>query len=148
MIKVGRKRKTHLPWNWRSRVEITRRFKNSHLCVVSGSHIDPSIVFELVFRKGRTPRGFRRWIGNLTVTNKSPYFVEGADIDEHFVRRGLGTLLYLHALNQLGSLTTSYHFASEPAQGLWRFLVRKTRSHRTDFFAGTLTIFKRPDDKG
>lgn len=132
--------KRSLPPNWRSRLQITRE-DNPPVALGRGRfRCDPTIRFTLTFKKGRTPKGFRRLIGDLVITNKSPYFVEGAEIDEYFVRRGLGTLLYQHALNQLGSLTTNYPRASAAAQGLWKSL---TRIHRfkTDFFTGELTIW-------
>lgn len=134
--------KRRLPSNWRSRIEIIRE-DNLEIAMGRGRfRCDPSIRFTLTFKKGRTPKGFRRLIGDLVITNKSPYFVEGAEIDEYFVRRGLGTLLYRHALKKLGSLTTNYPSASVAAQGLWKSL---TRAHhfKTDFFEGELTVFKR-----
>lgn len=131
---MSRRRKSRLPWNWRSRIEI----------LLDDEPVEGSLVFTLSFKKGQTPKGFMRAIGSLSVCDKPPYVIEQAEIDEYFVRRGLGTSLYFHALNQLGSLTTLYHSASKAAQGLWRSLVRGTSNHRIDFFAGTLTVFKRP----
>ncbi len=136
------KRKRRLPPNWRSRIEITRE---DEPVVNSGRgrfrYLMGSIRFTLRFKKGQTPRGFRTWIGDLLICDEEPYSVDGAEIDDYFVRRGLGTLLYLHALNELGSLTTLYHSASDAAKGLWRRLIRRTRSHKTDFWKGTLTIY-------
>lgn len=132
--------KRRLPANWRDRLHIIRE-DNPAVSLGRGRfRCDPSIRFMITFKEGRTPKGFRRFIGDLLITNKPPYFVEGAEIDKHFVRRGLGTLLYQHALNQLGSLTTNYPSASVAARGLWKSL---TRIHRfkTDFFAGELTIW-------
>lgn len=127
------RRKTRLPCNWRSRIEIVREdFPEAR-------YRSGKITFELLFKKGQTPKGFCRYIGSLEVSDSSPHFVDTVEIDEYFWRRGLGTLLYVYALNQLGTLSTRYHSASESAQGLWRSLVRN-HNHRVDFFAGTLVI--------
>lgn len=139
---MNKKRKTRLPWNWRSRVEITREDSPVTNCGRGRFLIDKGVIFRLMFKKGQTPKGFNRWIGELDICNKSPHFVQESGLDEYFFRRGLGTLLYTHALDQLGSLSTRYHSASEAAQGLWRLLVRMHRQKR-DFFAGTLTIFSK-----
>ncbi len=143
------KRKTSLPWNWRSRLEITSA-KYGVGDRASGSHSggqQRTIGFRLSFKKGQTPKGFPNHIGSLCVDNKPPYFVDSAEIKDYFQRRGLGTMLYLHALNQLGSLSTLYFSASKEAQGLWRRLVRLMDNNRQDFFAGTLTVFKRTEKK-
>lgn len=133
-----------LPWNWRSRIEIIRE---DDPVVNSGRgcfrYLADSIRFTLRFKKGQTPKGFRTRIGDLLICDEEPYLVDEAAIDDYFVRRGLGTLLYLHVLNELGSLTTLYHSASNAAKGLWRGLIRRTRSHKTDFWEGTLTIHSR-----
>lgn len=122
-----------LPWNWRNRIEITQYNEppeNNSL-----------IIFTLAFKKGQTPKGFNREIGSLSVYNVSPYFIGESEIDKYFRKRGLGTQLYIHALNEIGSLTTLYHDISKPAQALWRTLVNQTHNHKIDFFAGTLTVF-------
>lgn len=141
-------RKTRLPWNWRSRVEITREDSSvtNTNCGRGRFRIEGSILFRLMFKKGQTPKGFNRWIGELDICNKSPHFVQESGLDEYFFRRGLGTLLYTHALDQLGSLSTHYHSASESAQGLWRRLARTRRDSRFDFFAGTLTVFRKDQE--
>lgn len=152
-ISKSAKRKTSLPWNWRSRLEITSA-KYGVGELASGSHSggqQRTIGFRLSFKEGQTPKGFPNQIGTLCIYNKPPYFVDSAEIEDYFQRRGLGTMLYLHALNQLGSLSTLYFSASKEAQGLWRHLVKthlqrlppRAAAWRTDFFAGTLTIFKR-----
>lgn len=135
------RRKTRLPWNWRSRVEITRHDEPAISYARGRTHLDGSVQFTMSFKTGQTPKGFARHIGQLDICDKSPYFVEDVELDDYFHKRGLGTLLYLHALNELGSLTTHYHSSSSAAKGLWRRLVRRLPSHRVDFFEGTLTIF-------
>lgn len=137
------RRKTRLPSNWRSRIEIIRH-DDPPVSMGRGRFcFDGVVTFKLSFKKGRTPKGFQKHIGELIISDELPYFVDGAEIDEYFVRRGLGTLLYLHALDRLGSLATYYHSSSDAAKALWRLLVRKfPNHHKVDFFAGTLTIFK------
>lgn len=137
------KQRKHLPWNWRSRVEIIRYDETVMNCGRGRFRMNPAISFTLTFKKGQTPKGFRKQIARLDIDNKPPYFIESVEMDDYFVRRGLGTLLYFHALNQLGSLTTLYHRASKSAQGLWRFLVRNTRSHKTAFFCRHIDCFQR-----
>jgi len=126
-----------LPWDWRSRIEIVRY---DNILMVG------SISFEMLFKKGQTPRGFRSLIGGMDVSDESPYFIESVSFHDYFQRRGLGTLLYVHVLDQLGSLSTHYHAASDSAQGLWRRLVR-THDYKIDFFAGTLTIVRKGGSK-
>lgn len=136
-------RKSRLPWNWRSRIEITRLHAPVTNCHPwRWDRFDP-VIFELAFKKGQTPKGCKRRIGILSIYKKSPHFVEEVHLDNYFVKRGLGTKLYLHALKELGSLSTHYNSASDAAKGLWRRLVKRSHNHRTDFFAGTLTIFNR-----
>ncbi len=133
-----------LPWNWRSRVEITRHDTPAVKDVRGRKdpRFDGSVKFKMTFKQGQTPKGFANWVGELNVCDKPPYFVEDSAINGYFLRRGLGTVLYLHALNELGSLSTYYHDASFSAQGLWRRLVQRLPSHRVDFFAGTLNVTK------
>ena len=66
--------------------------------------------------------------------------VEDVWLEDHFQKRGLGTILYLRALDTFGSLTTLYHSATTDAQRVWKSLVRTHRSEH-DFFGGLLTIF-------
>ena len=119
-----------LPWNWRSRIEIIKHYSPGR----------EMIDFELTFRKGQTPKGFHRYIGDISVYNATPHFVGESEINEYFRKRGLGTHLYTYVLNDLGSLTTLYHNISKPAQAVWRTLVRQSHSHKVDFFVGTLTV--------
>ncbi len=130
---------TRLPSNWRSRLEITRVDEPA---ITGRFSQPPSVIFNLNFKKGRTPKGFYRNIGSLSVVDSSLPYVDGAEIDEYFRRRGLGRLLYAHALKELGSLTTYYHAISFSAKQVWASLIREY-SHQTDFFAGTLTIRKK-----
>jgi len=104
----------------------------------TGFCLEGETTFTLSFKKGRTPRGFSRHIGDLRVTDSLS--ISSSEIDDYFRKRGLGTLLYVHALKELGSLTTHYHSASVAAKGLWRSLVRRCSSYKVDFFDGTLTL--------
>lgn len=128
-----------LPSNWRQRIELTRHDDPVVYSGHGGRILEAMTTFKLSFKKGRTPRGFGRFIGDLMV-DRSSCFVAEASQDKHFCKRGLGTLLYTHALEQFGSLTTFFHDASPAAQGLWKSLVRRY-PHKTDFFKGTVTIF-------
>jgi len=119
-----------LPWNWRSRIEIT----------VDEDGKDT--VFNLQFIKGKTPKGFMRNIGELSTSECRPYghVVEGSHVDEKFRRKGLGKMLYLRALEHHGSLTTFYHRASEEAQRVWKSIMRNHK-HDENFLKGTLTAY-------
>lgn len=139
-----------LPWNWRSRIEIILEdgcipgyFSgqgNPLLIDRRGRVADGPLRFVLIFRKGKTPVGLSRHIGFLAVDHKKPYWVlESLIWKERFRKRGLGTLLYVHALGCLGQLTTNYGSCSEDAKGLWRSLAQKY-PHTTDFFKSRLTI--------
>lgn len=126
---MKQKRKTRLPANWRDRIEILQQDTRYG-----------ETEFVLIFKKGRTPRGFGRHIGILTVDNDPPHYICECQIRSHFCRRRLGTLLYVRALTQFKSLTTDFHSASPNAQALWKSLIRKYR-YKTDFFKGELTIW-------
>lgn len=121
--------KHRLPWNWRQRLEI-----------VYGQDRWGDYSYKLQFRKGTTPRGFPRIIGELTVHTEDNNFVDSAEIVERLQRRGLGTMMYMHALTELGTLTTSYHRASDDAKHLWDKLI-KTHKYEIDFWKPSLTIF-------
>lgn len=126
-----------LPSNWRSRIELVYEEDKWAFGNVKGSNIS----FVLQFKKGHTPSGFRQNIGMLHVEKcGGKWWVEQSFLDDHFCRRGLGTMLYTAALSRYGSLTTTYHKASDDAQGLWKSLVR-THRHETDFWKGELTVF-------
>lgn len=136
---MRKQRITRLPSNWRSRLEITRIDEpaiTGRFCCLASTR------FNLDFKKGRTPKGFGRHVGDLLVIKSVLPYVDGAEIDKYFRRRGLGRLLYVYALKEFGSLTTYYHSISFGAKQLWSSLLREY-PHETDFFAGTLTIKKK-----
>ena len=110
---MRKQRTTRLPSNWRSRLEITRVDEPASV----GRFCYPaSTIFNLDFKKGRTPKGFGRHVGDLLVVDPQSPYVDGSEIDEYFRKRGLGRFLYAHALKELGSLTTYYHAISFPAK--------------------------------
>jgi hypothetical protein len=119
-----------LPPNWRKRIELIHRndeFENA---------------FEIRFKKGQTPKGFFRSIGNLDIEiYDGEAWVESADVEDHFRNRGLGTMMYEAAMNKFGALHTKYHDSSVSARWLWQSLTCK-HLYKADFFSGQLTIFR------
>ena len=126
--------KSRLPSNWRDRIEI-----------VIDDHEDDEwldcITLTMLFKKGKTPKGFFREIGHLEIESGSN-LVDSAELHSRLRRRGLGTMLYEAALEHLGELSTYYHNSSDEAQALWQSLCRHHR-HKIDFFTPKLTIFSR-----
>lgn len=81
-------------------------------------------------------------VGYISIVKKgSRYFVRVASVVHTYRGKGCGTMLYEHAINKLGSLSTNYHAASSLAQKVWRRLIKKYK-HTDDFFTGILTVYK------
>jgi len=82
-------------------------------------------------------------IGYISIQKKGKYnFVKVASVITNYRGKGCGSMLYEHAINELGSLSTNYHSASNLAQRLWKRLIKKYR-HKDEFFSGVLTVFKK-----
>lgn len=82
-------------------------------------------------------------IGYISIQKKGKYnFVKVASVIINYRGKGCGIMLYEHAINQLGSLSTNYHAASSLAQRVWKRLIKKYK-HKDDFFTGVLTVFKK-----
>jgi GNAT superfamily N-acetyltransferase len=82
-------------------------------------------------------------IGYITIQKKGKYnFVKVASVITNYRGKGCGSMLYEHAINELGSLSTNYHAASSLAQRVWKRLIKKYR-HKDEFFSGVLTVFKK-----
>lgn len=124
-----KKTKKRLPPNWRKRIEIIEK-RTSYMW-----------EFTIQFKQNQTPKGFYRYIGNLTVDQlDNSFIVAEAFLEEKFRGRGLGKMLYLHAIHKLGQLGTYYHSATKDAQGVWKSLI-KNLPYETDFWKNQLTVF-------
>ena len=117
-----------LPSNWRKRLQISER----DFCNFT--------ELQLHFQKGKTPKGFLNYVGEISVDNTDDAYVEGVNILPYFRTRGLGRLLYKEILKRKGKMSTLYSSASPEAQRVWRSLIRDYK-YETDFFTGRLTIF-------
>jgi hypothetical protein len=138
-----------LPKNWRKNLELV--LGSEYRSFGQWNQYD----FRLVFKEGKTPKGYPREIGSLTIEaghkDDRKFYVDVSYINERFQNKGLGTLLYTSAIQELGQLTTYYHSASWKAQKLWDRLRRMTgittmgcrfRSE-TNFFDQTLTLYRK-----
>lgn len=84
-------------------------------------------------------------IGYLSVLKKGKYFfVKVVSVIPEMRGKGCGSMLYEHAINQLGKLSTNYHAASSLAQRVWIRLIKKYE-HTDEFFTGILTVYKKKD---
>ena len=82
-------------------------------------------------------------IGYINVQKKGKHnFVKVSSVINNYRGKGCGSMLYEHAIKELGSLSTNYHAASSLAQRVWKRLIKKYR-HRDEFFSGVLTVFKK-----
>ena len=80
---------------------------------------------------------------DVTNTNKYKNYVSVAHIFKSKNRgKGYGKMMYEHALQHHGSLSTRYHNISESAQYIWQSLVKKYE-HRLDFFENTIEIYNK-----
>lgn len=85
-------------------------------------------------------------VGYISIKKKGKYnFVKVASVNVSYRGKGCGSMLYEHAINKLGSLSTNYHSASSLAQRVWKKLIKKYR-HKDEFFTGVLTVFKNKVD--
>jgi len=127
-----------LPNNWRKRIEIVKTVESNKRSIV--------YAYLIQFKKGQTPKGFIKYIGELSVVHRrrptdwTRNHVIEAHLEDKFIGRGLGYLLYTTALAEIGPLTTNYHSISSQAQKLWKRLSDEYR-WCSDFFDGTLTVF-------
>lgn len=132
-IKRNKKpRKTKLPSDWRDRLVINKSMR--------GSVDYEYIVYKLEFKLRKTPKGFARFVGELSFCkSKGTYFVEESVVDPYFRGRKLGSMLYEFAIKDLQSISTYYHSASNDAKRVWLSLCRKY-PHESDFFSDKLTV--------
>ena len=123
-----------LPRNWKSHLEI---ITNQH------SKKEIEYVLQLSLPKKPTPIN----VGYIYITKDDGFnFVKVVSVIPQLRGKGCGSMLYEYAIEQLGSLSTHYHDASSLAQKVWRRLIQKY-DYTGDFFAGVLTVFKKPVDK-
>ena len=120
-----------LPPNWRKRIEFYK-------CPDEGFQHE----YRVEFKKGRTPIGFGREIGFLTVDMEKEHWVIETEIyDDRMRGRGLGKALYLMAVKHLGCISTIYHHGvSKDAQRVWKSLA-KTHRHTLDFWTSRITVY-------
>lgn len=126
---LDRSSKRKLPPNWRQRLKIVK----------TKPEYPNEVTFNLEF-EGTLPKGFRRTQGTLTVTKKKPHTVCAVEVKYAFRFRGLGRLLYTHALKHFGQLSTRFPDASENAQHLWERLSEEYCYKKT---SGRLTLTNR-----
>ena len=119
-----------LPRNWRSHLTISEhRYSNKE--------IEYKIALQLPGNSQKTD------VGYITIQKKGKYnFVKVVSVIHNYRGKGCGSMLYEHAIDQLGSLSTNYHAASSLAQRVWKRLIKKYR-HTDEFFTGVLTVFKK-----
>lgn len=123
-----------LPGNWRSRLEIV---PNPQKWEKHGE-----VKFRLRFQDGRIPGGFDQELGYILVEWDPPCFVHNVVIANEYLRgRGLGKMLYEHALRATGMLSTRYHSSTDAAQRVWRSLIQRY-PYTVDFFEPRLTIYR------
>lgn len=123
-----------LPKNWKSLLKI---IKNQH------SKKEVEYVLQLSLPKKSNPID----VGYIYVIQQPACnVVKVVSVIPQLRGNGCGSMLYEHAINELGSLSTNYHDASSLAQKVWKRLVKKYY-HTGDFFSGVLTVFKKPVDK-
>lgn len=141
MSRKSRAKKKRLPSNWRKRIEF--EVEEEEKCRFH----DGSFQIRINFIKGKTPKGFMRYVGTLSVAKcGGKNYVEESDLEDVFQGRGLGKKLYLMALERCGSITTYYHEANQQAQYVWKSLIKKYR-YDTDFFKGILTVWNDPKEE-
>ena len=126
--------KKRLPWNWRNNIETVKDLDNFD---------ENLITFQLQFMNDKTPKGFYKTIGFLTIevppTSGNFPLVMESYIHEPMRNRGLGKLLYITALDNFKSLSTKYHDHSDCARNVWLSLMKEFK-YTTDFLSGILTI--------
>lgn len=118
-----------IPKHWRKYLTITEK-------IYSRKEI------EFTLQLNSPDRKYPLDIGYISIIKKGKYnFVKVVSVILPYRGKGCGTMLYEHAIDKLGKLSTRYHFASALAQKVWRRLV-KTHRHTDEFFTGVLTVFK------
>ena len=127
MIKSKRMK---LPRNWRCYLSIVeQRYANKEI--------------EYVLKLKLPGKAQYIDIGYINVQKKGKHnFVKVSSVINNYRGKGCGSMLYEHAIKELGSLSTNYHAASSLAQRVWKRLIKKYR-HRDEFFSGVLTVFKK-----
>lgn len=95
------------------------------------------------FIKGKTPRGYQRPIGSITIDRADMFVAESCIHNPKLRGIGLGKWLYEYALIKYGTLRTDYRSASYEAQYVWQSLSKKYK-YETEFFRGILTLFSEP----
>lgn len=128
---LSERSRRRLPPNWRERLKVTRTSNES------------VTTFHLQF-KDPVPKGFAREQGSLSVWRNKPHSVYVSEISPGFRFRGMGRLLYTHALKHFGQLSTHFGSASYNAQSLWKRLAKQYR-YKCDHMR--LTIYNKPKPK-
>jgi hypothetical protein len=141
-MKSGPKKfKNKLPPNWRRNIEFEidgDEFDDDGVVLIDKCR---NVTVRLQFKKGKTPTGFKKTIGEIVVDRDENCFVESARIDQaRMRRRGLGKMMYSKAIETLGMISTDYHNASTDAQRVWRSLIRDF-VYEADYFNPHLTVY-------
>lgn len=116
-----------LPWNWRRRIEIVLEDRDE-------------ISFAIRWIEEKRPLRADRGIGYIVLDSDG--FVDDVYLEPQFRRRGLGSMLYRHALQHVGHLSTRWRSHSTDARRVWRSLMGKY-CYKTDFFTDRLTVRNR-----
>lgn len=112
--------KSRLPSNWRSRIEIVEVEENISQNNILFNFKYNIHIFTLQFRKGCTPKGYRRLIGQCTISTQQATILT-LEINHRFQRRRLGTMLLEKALNHFGTLSISWGHASEQGKHFYKW---------------------------
>jgi len=126
------KRKTKLPCNWRSRLVLIKEIE------------DKETNYCLEFKKGKTPKGFHRWVADFYIDNTG--YIH-SNVNDYFQNRGLGTQCYRTILHDVGSLKTTFHSASDQAKSVWRKLI-KIYPYETNFWDNYLMVISDSEFQG
>lgn len=87
-------------------------------------------VVTIEWKKGKTPRGHRRKIGELHVDQSG--FIQSAKVDPYLQGLGIGYEMYRFALQYKGLLKTQYSFITPQAKSVWMKLSKKYPSKKQD----------------
>lgn len=123
-------KKIKLPKNWKSKIYI-EEIKVSK----------KEIKFVLLFSE--KIKGYDLEIGYIHIVKKGKRnFVKVVSVIPKMRGLGMGTFLYEHVIQNIGTLSTNYKAASAFAQHVWKRLIKKYK-HKDDLFSGILTVFKK-----
>jgi len=119
-----------LPKDWKDRIELA--YENE--C--------DKIIYYLMFKKTKIPKGFNREIGDLAVETNGLHIVEGPNIVKCMQRRGLGTMLYERAIRDLGFISVEWSDVTVPGKHAWRSLTTRW-PFSLDLSDGVITVYRK-----